>query len=67
MATLALDYRNAKTGNMLAAAPEMLEALLLCECELSLYRQLAEQAHPEAWNAALKAARSAIGKAVVGV
>ena len=51
-------------ARLIAAAPEMLKALRLCECELSTYRILAEQSNnPQAWEDAIRAARAAMVKA----
>ena len=44
-----------------AIQTELLDALMLCECELSLYVVLAEQSNnPQAWHDAITAARIAI-------
>jgi hypothetical protein len=46
-----------------ALAPELLEALLYCECELTLYRGLAEQSeNPQAWYDAIAKARTVMYK-----
>jgi len=47
-----------------ATNAELLEALRLCECELSMYSMLASQSNnPQAWQDAIDAAREAIRKA----
>ena len=44
-------------------APELLEALQYCECELSMYRVLAEQSeNPQAWYDAIAKARTVLKK-----
>lgn len=57
------DLSNAR---LIAAAPELLEALRLCECELSLYVGLADKSNnPQAWHDAISAARRAIKSAII--
>ena len=47
-----------------ATNAELLEALRLCECELSMYSMLASQSNnPQAWQDAIDAARETIRKA----
>ena len=56
------DY--ARYKQLKATNAELLEALRLCECELTLYVGLAEQSNnPQAWQDAITAAREAIRKA----
>lgn len=44
-------------------APELLEALQLCECELSMYRVLAGQSeNPQAWYDAIAKAQTVMNK-----
>jgi hypothetical protein len=44
-------------------APEMLNALTYCECELSMYQILAEQSeNPQAWYDAITRARTVMDK-----
>ncbi len=44
---------------------DLVNALRLCECELSTYRILSEQSsNPQAWHDAIKAARAAMVKGV---
>ena len=55
------------TARLIAAAPDLLAALQLCECELTIQISLAEQSNnPRAWHDAIQAARAAIAKAVLG-
>lgn len=55
---------NDPTVALLASlAPELLEALQFCECELTLYRGLAEQSeNPQAWYDAIAKARDVMDK-----
>ena len=44
-------------------APELLDALAYCECELSMYRVLVEQSeNPQAWYDAIARARTVLNK-----
>lgn len=49
-------------ARLIAAAPDLLEALLLCECEISMHKGLA-WSNAEAVNDAIAKARTAIAKA----
>ncbi len=47
----------------LVLAPELVEALQYCECELTLYQGLAEQSeNPQAWYDAIAKARTVLNK-----
>ena len=55
--------KQAADAVLIAAAPDLLAALELCECELTLYIGLADQSNnPDAWHSAIDAARAAIAK-----
>lgn len=50
-------------ANIVQLAPELLEALQYCECELTLYQGLAEQSeNPQAWYDAIAKARTVLNK-----
>lgn len=54
---------NATVALLASLAPELLEALQFCECELTLYRGLAEQSeNPQAWYDAIAKARDVMDK-----
>jgi hypothetical protein len=47
----------------MSLAPELIEALQYCECELTLYQSLAEQSeNPQAWYDAIARARTVLNK-----
>lgn len=48
---------------VMSLAPELIEALQFCECELTLYQGLAEQSeNPQAWYDAIAKARVVLNK-----
>ncbi len=50
-------------ATLMALAPELVEALQYCECELTLYQGLAEQSeNPQAWYDAIAKARTVLNK-----